>query len=427
MVSPGSRSARPLQLGLRANAGQFALLVLVNAFVGGMVGLERTVVPLIGSEEFQLSSTALIASFIVSFGLVKAFANLISGHLADTWGRKPVLLLGWLAGLPVPWLIMHAPSWNWIIAANILLGVNQGFAWSMTVIMKVDLVGPWRRGLAMGINEFAGYLAVGVTAFATGLIAASYGLRPQPFYLGVGYALAGIAISALWVRETRGYARHEATLQPSTLAATSERSDGVTFGEVFRRTTWKDHRLFGVSQAGLVNNLNDGMSWVILPLFFAAHAVNVADIGVIKAVYPAVWAAGQLITGPLSDRWGRKGLVVWGMWIQAAALVVIGAGAGTFQSGLAGSVLLGAGTAMVYPSLLAAVSDMTHPLVRARSLSVYRFWRDMGYAIGALIAGVIADRFGLVWAIYAAAFLTFVSGVVAVRFMPVLSAQDAMK
>ena len=420
MGSLAPDAERPLKLGLRANAGQFALLVLVNAFVGGMVGLERTLVPLIGSEEFKLTSTTLIGCFVISFGLVKAFANLFSGPLADTWGRRPVLIVGWLLGLPVPWLIMYAPSWNWIIAANVLLGLNQGFAWSMTVIMKVDLVGPSRRGLAMGINEFSGYLAVGITAFATGMIAASYGLRPQPFYLGVGYSLVGLLISVLLIRETRDYARHEAALRARESAGKTPQSDGsLSFGEVFRLTTWKDRGLFAVSQAGLVNNLNDGVSWVIFPLFFAAHAVSVANIGLIKAVYPSVWALGQLITGPMSDRWGRKGLIVWGMWVQAAGHVVIGLGQSRpLLSGLTGCVLLGIGTAMVYPTLLASVGDVTHPLVRTRALSVYRFWRDMGYAIGAFAACMIADQLGLVWSIHFAGLLTFVSGVVALWGLP---------
>ena len=402
---------------MRANLGQFSLLILVNLFVGGMVGLERTVVPLIGSEEFKLSSTTLITSFIVSFGLVKAFANLISGQLADRFGRKRILVLGWLFGLPVPLLIMHAPSWEWIIAANVLLGINQGFAWSMTVLMKIDLVGPSRRGLAMGLNEFAGYLAVGCTALLTGYIAAAHGLRPEPFYLGVVYALAGLCLSVLFVRETHGHVLHESTqIQRASAAEAAEDYSALGLGEVFRRTSWKDRNLRAVSQAGLVNNLNDGMSWGIFPLFFAAHAVSIENIGIIKAVYPGTWAVAQLATGALSDRWGRKGLIVWGMWVQALGLVVIGSGeAAPLFYGLAGSVLLGLGTAMVYPTLLAAIGDIAHPIWRARSLSVYRFWRDMGYAIGALIAGVVADLFGFVWSIHLAGLLTFLSGVYAWR------------
>lgn len=413
VTSPRPASAPP-RLGIRANLGQFSLLVIVNLFVGGMVGLERTVVPLIGSEEFKLSSTTLITSFIISFGLVKAFANLISGQLADRFGRKRILVLGWLFGLPVPLLIMHAPSWEWIIAANVLLGINQGFAWSMTVLMKIDLVGPSRRGLAMGLNEFAGYFAVGCTALLTGYIAAAHGLRPEPFYLGIGYSLAGLCLSVLLVRETHGHALHESDLIQHE--STTTEVGAVGLGEVFLRTTWKDRNLRAVSQAGLVNNLNDGMSWGIFPLFFAAHAVSIENIGIIKAVYPGTWAVTQLATGALSDRWGRKGLIVWGMWVQALGLVVIGFGEGApLFYGLAGSVLLGLGTAMVYPTLLATIGDVAHPMWRARSLSVYRFWRDMGYAIGALMAGVVADLFGLVWSIHAAALLTFLSGVYARR------------
>lgn len=396
---------------------------MVNLFVGGMVGLERTVVPLIGSQEFKISSTTLITSFVVGFGLVKAFANLISGQLADRHGRKRILILGWLFGIPVPFLIIHAPSWDWILAANVLLGINQGLAWSMTVIMKIDLVGPARRGLAMGLNEFAGYFAVGGTALLTGYVAAAHGLRPDPFYWGIVYSVAGLALSIFLVRETRRFAEYEAA-QYRGMAPAEER---IGFREVFSLTTWKNRNLFAASQAGLVNNLNDGMSWAILPLFFAAHAISVQNIGWIKAIYPMTWAAAQLGTGALSDKWGRKGLIVWGMWIQAVALLVIGLGASRpLSSGLAGSVLLGIGTAMVYPVLLAAVSDVAHPSWRARSLSVYRFWRDMGYAVGALLAGILADAFGLVWSIHAAGFLTFASGLIAWAVMQETRPQQAL-
>jgi len=415
-----------VRLGLRANWPQFALLVLVNAFVGGMVGLERTVVPLIGAEEFQLASTTLVTSFIVSFGIVKACANLVAGQLADMYGRKRVLVLGWLVGLPVPFLIMFAPSWDWIVAANALLGINQGLAWSMTVLMKIDLVGPSRRGLAMGLNEAAGYGAVGLTALATGYLAALYGLRPQPFYLGVVYAVLGLALSLLWVRETRDHALHEAR-QAAAASAEARPAEPAApaqlgFRQVFWLTSWRQRTLFAVSQAGLVNNLNDGMSWGIFPLFFAARAVGLEGIGLIKAIYPVVWGVGQLVTGYLSDRWGRKGLIVGGMWVQALALAIIGGGVGLLglpplAVGLAGSVLLGAGTAMVYPALLAAVGDAAHPAWRARALSVYRFWRDMGYAVGALASGLIADALGLTWAIVAVAGLTLLSGIVAQRTM----------
>lgn len=401
--------ALAVRLGLKENWPQFALLVLINAFVGGMVGIERTVVPLIGTEEFGIGSTTLVVSFIVSFGVVKAFANLVSGQLADAWGRKRVLVLGWLVGLPVPFMIMWAPSWGWVIAANALLGVNQGLAWSMTVIMKIDLVGPKSRGLAVGLNEFAGYLAVGITAFLTGYLASKYGLRPAPIYLGVVYAVLGAALSILLVRDTREHVRLEA-------AAHTQQAPPIGFREVFLLTSFRDRNLFAASQAGLVNNLNDGMSWGIFPLFFASFGLHVDRIGILKAVYPASWGILQIATGPLSDRWGRKGLIVSGMWVQAAGLLLTAA-SGQFQWWLVGSLLLGLGTAMVYPSLIAAVSDASHPSWRARSLSVYRFWRDLGYAIGALSAGIIADRFGLSAAIASIAVLTFISGVVVAALM----------
>lgn len=398
-----------VRLGLRENWQQFALLVLVNAFVGGMVGLERTVVPLIGAQEFRIASAALVTSFIVSFGVVKAISNLVSGHFADVYGRKHVLIAGWLVGLPVPFMIGWGPGWGWIIAANALLGVNQGLAWSMTVIMKVDLVGPKSRGLAVGLNEFAGYLAVGITAFLTGYIAERYGLRPEPFYLGIAYVVLGLLLSLVAVRDTRHHVRLE-TAQHATPAV------AVGFWEIFRRTSFGDRNLFAASQAGLVNNLNDGMSWGIFPLYFAAFGLGVERIGILKAVYPAAWGILQTLTGPLSDRWGRKGLIVAGMWVQAAALFLTAA-TQDFGWWLVASLFLGVGTAMVYPTLIAAVSDASHPSWRARSLSVYRFWRDMGYAIGALAAGIIADLFGAAWAIGTIGALTFVSGAIVALVM----------
>ncbi len=395
--------------GLRANWRQFSLLMLINAFVGGMVGIERTVVPLIGAEQFHLASTALVTSFIVSFGVVKACANLVSGHFADVWGRKRVLVVGWLVGLPVPFMIIWAPNWGWVIAANALLGINQGFAWSMTVIMKIDLVGPKSRGLAVGLNEFAGYLAVGITAFLTGYIAQRYGLRPAPIYLGVIYAVLGAVLSIVLVRDTRHHVRTE-------IAGHAQAADAMRFWQIFRLTSFGNRNLFAASQAGLVNNLNDGMSWGIFPLFFSAFGLGVERIGILKAVYPATWGILQVATGPLSDRWGRKGLIVGGMWVQATGLLLT-ALTHEFQYWLIGSLLLGIGTAMVYPSLIAAVSDASHPSWRARSLSVYRFWRDLGYAIGALSAGIIADLFGMAWAIGSIGALTFVSGAIVALVM----------
>lgn len=399
-----SMATAPIRLGLRENWQQFSLLILVNALVGGMVGLERTVVPLIGAEEFRIASTTIVVSFIVSFGVVKALANLVSGHFADLYGRKHMLVLGWLIGLPVPFMIAWGPSWRWIIASNALLGINQGFAWSMTVIMKVDLVGPESRGLAVGLNEFAGYLSVGITAFLTGYIAQRYGLRPEPFYLGMGYAALGLFLSVLLVRDTR----HHVGLE---VARHTSGSEALSFWEVFRRASFGDRNLFAASQAGLVNNLNDGMSWGIFPLFFAAFGLGVERIGILKAIYPAVWGVLQTVTGQLSDRWGRKGLIVAGMWVQAVGLFLTAA-TRSFDWWFVASVLLGLGTAMVYPTLIASVSDASHPSWRARSLSVYRFWRDLGYAIGALSAGIIADLFGAAWAIVTIGLLTFISGAV---------------
>src|SRR5438874_1528616 len=410
MSARSTASGSPtVRLGLRENWPQFALLVATNAFVGGMVGLERTVVPLLGANVFRITSTTIIVSFIVTFGVVKAFSNLVSGHLADAYGRKHMLVFGWLVGLPVPFMLAWGPSWGWVVAANALLGINQGFAWSMTVIMKVDLVGPKSRGLAVGLNEFAGYLAVGVTAFLTGYLAAQYGLRPVPIYLGVGYAFFGAVLSVLLVRDTRGHVRLE-------VGNSSHETAAIGFWQIFALTTCRDRNLFAASQAGLVNNLNDGMSWGIFPLFFTAFGLGVERIGILKAVYPATWGILQVATGPLSDRWGRKGLIVAGMWIQSAGLFLTAA-TRQFEWWLVGSLLLGLGTAMVYPTLIASVSDASHPTWRARSLSVYRFWRDLGYAIGALSAGIIADLFGMAWAIAIIGAVTFASGAVVAGLM----------
>ncbi|WP_027893976.1 MFS transporter [Calidithermus chliarophilus] len=397
-VPPGPR------LGLRENAAQFALLMLVNAMVGGMVGLERTVLPLVASEEFGLASSSAATSFIVSFGLTKALLNLASGVLADRLGRKPLLVLGWLFGLPVPFVLMFAPHWGWVVFANVLLGVNQGLAWSAAVVMKIDLVGPKARGLAVGLNEFAGYLAVGVTAWLTGYLAGIYGLRPAPFVPGVAYAVLGLGLSAFLVRDTRAHVRLEHESRPPGPAA-------LPFRAVFARTSWRDPRLFAACQAGLVNNLNDGLSWGIFPLFFAAKGLPLEEIGLLKLVYPLVWSVLQVLTGPLSDRVSRYGLIAWGMGVQAAGIALT-----LLTNGLAGwlaaMVLLGAGTAMVYPTLIAVVGDASEPAWRARALGVYRFWRDVGYAAGALLAGRVADWLGFDWAIGLVAGLTFASGLI---------------
>jgi len=400
-------ATRPtIRLGLGPNLAQFSLLVVVNAFVGAMVGLERTILPAIAEQDFHLAARTAVLSFIVVFGVVKALANYFAGRLSDSVGRKRVLVGGWLVALPVPFLLMWAPSWSWVLFANVLLGVSQGLTWSTTVIMKIDLAGPERRGLAMGLNEFAGYGAVALSALATGYVAAAYGLRPEPFYLGIAFAAIGLVLSALLVRETHGHAHHEAKnhTTPVHAATLSQR-------EIFVRTSFRDRNLSSISQAGLVNNLNDGMAWGLFPLFYAAAGLSLEHIGWLAAIYPAVWGIGQLFTGALSDRIGRKWLIAAGMWVQAIgiALIVLSAQLSGFATGAA---LLGAGTAMVYPTLLAAIGDVAHPTWRASSVGVYRLWRDLGYAVGALLAGVTADAFGVHAAIWLIAALTFFSGVV---------------
>jgi MFS family permease len=391
-------------------------LVLVNAFVGAMVGLERTVLPLLAEAEFGLASKTAALSFIATFGAVKAVTNLFAGRLSDVYGRRHVLLAGWLIGVPVPFLVIWAPGWSWIVFANVLLGVNQGLAWSTTVIMKIDLAGPKQRGLAMGLNEFAGYLAVAVTALGTGYLAQAYGLRPEPFYLGIVCAAAGLALSLLFVRETRHHVAREVEDFPSP-SDTHGRGRRPTTREIFARASWRDPALSSASQAGLVNNLNDGLAWGLFPLFFAAAGLDMAQIGVLSFTYPAVWGLLQLGTGPLSDRWGRKRLIAGGMLVQGAALAAIALVHG-FWPWVAAAALLGLGTAMVYPTLLAAVSDVAHPHWRGSAVGVYRFWRDSGYAVGALLAGALADLFGMAWAIGAVALLTFASGLAVVVRMP---------
>lgn len=394
-------SVQAPRLGLGANAGQFALLVAVNGLVGGMIGQERTVLPLLAHDVFGLTGFTVVLAFVLAFGVTKALANLAAGVLADRFGRKPVLVTGWLVGLPVPLLLMWAPDWGWVIAANVLLGLNQGFTWSSTVIMKIDLVGPARRGLAMGLNEAAGYLAVALTALATGFIAAEAGLRPAPFFLGLAFAGLGLGVSVLFVRETRGHAVLERGNEDSRLPWRS----------VFARTSFRDRSLSAACQAGLVNNLNDAMAWGVLPLFYASHGLSVAEIGVLAAAYPAVWGLGQIGTGALSDRIGRKGLIVGGMVLQGVAIGLI-AVASTFGPWLLAAASLGFGTAMVYPTLLAVVADVADPAWRGAAVGVYRLWRDLGFAIGAVVAGVLADLAGVPFAIGAIAVLTAVSGLV---------------
>lgn len=393
-------------LGLRHNLAQFSLLVLVNAFVGGMVGMERTILPAIAEQEFHLIAHTAILAFIVVFGVSKAITNYFAGRFSDTYGRKLILVIGWLVAVPVPFLLMWAPSWSWVLLANLILGVSQGLTWSTTVIMKIDLAGPKNRGLAMGINEFAGYLAVGGAALATGWMASVYGLRPEPFYLGIIFVIAGLALSLVLVRETRHYAHHEASLKPR-LAIVPPPSQK----EIFWRTTLQDANLSSISQAGLVNNLNDGMAWGLFPIVFAAAGMSLTQIGWLAAIYPAVWGIGQLFTGALSDKVGRKGLIVFGMWVQTIGIGIVALSA-AFSGFIFGAILLGIGTAMVYPTLLAAISDVTNPSWRASAVGVYRLWRDLGYAVGALLSGVVADLFGVASAIWLVAALTFLSGTV---------------
>jgi MFS family permease len=393
------------QLGLRANWKQFVLLVVINGFVGAMVGLERTIVPLIATTDFGLASKSVALSFLISFGITKALANLLAGRLSDRLGRKPILVAGWLFGLPVPLLIIAAPTWSWVVFANVLLGINQGLCWSTTVIMKIDLGGPRQRGLAMGLNESAGYLAVSLAALLAGYLAATYNLRPAPFYPGVGFALLGLLGSVFLVKDTHAHARHEVQ---SARHATPR---GLPFAEIFRLASWKDSSLFSLSQAGMVNNLNDSMVWGLVPIVLSEAGLSLKQLGMIAAVYPGVWGIGQLATGALSDHWGRKWMIVAGMWIQAAAIALFVLGR-AFWPWMVGAVLLGVGTAFVYPTLLAAVSDVAHPEWRATAVGVYRLWRDGGYAIGAVLSGGLADLYGSAAAIWSVAALTFLSGIV---------------
>lgn len=409
-------TGRTIELGLRQNLPQFVLLVAVNALVGGMLGQERTVVPLLGRDVFGLSGYTAGLTFILVFGLAKAATNYAAGTWSDRYGRKPVLVAGWLIGVPVPLLLIWAPSWGWVIAANALLGISQGLTWSTTVVMKIDLVGPARRGLAMGLNEAAGYAALAVTALATGYLAQAHGLRPAPFFLGIAFAALGLGLSTAVVRETRGHAHLEAT---GHVARADGRHDhlhaNLTDRQVFVQTSFREPALSSASQAGLVNNLNDGLAWGLFPIIFATAGLSVGKIGILAALYPAVWGLGQLLTGALSDRLGRKWLIAAGMWLQAVALAIIASSTGFGPWALA-AVLLGAGTAMVYPTLLASIGDVAHPIWRARAVGTYRLWRDGGFAAGALVAGIVADALGVRAAVWVVAALTAASGlVVAVR------------
>ncbi|MBN3932332.1 MFS transporter [Streptomyces verrucosisporus] len=412
-AAPVDSAGRPVRLGLRENWLQFTLLVVVNVCVGGLVGLERTTVPLIGTDVFGLTSDLAVFSFIIAFGSTKAMTNLAAGALTARFSRKQLLVAGWLIGVPVPFALAWAPSWGWIVAANVLLGLNQGLTWSMTVNMKIDLVGPSRRGLATGLNEAAGYTAVGVTALLTGYLATAYGLRPVPELIGVVFVAAGLAL-ALVVRDTAAHvalelARHSRPLPDG---------EDIALAATFARTSWRDRSLRGASQAGLVNNLNDGLTWGVFPLLFTDRGLGLAAVGLIKGLYPILWGIGQIPTGHLADRVGRKPLIVSGMLVQAAgfvlALVLLDR---PLLAGVLSAVALGIGTAMVYPALIASVSDHAHPAWRANALGTYRFWRDIGYAAGALVAGVLADALGLEATVVAAAVLTAASGLLAARWI----------
>ena len=383
-----------VQLGLKENWKQFALLVLINAFVGGMAGLERTIIPQIAEAEFGLAARTAIFSFIVVFGITKAITNYYTGTLANRFGRKNLLISGWIVALPVPLLLIYASDWNWIIAANIFLGVSQGLTWSSTVFMKIDLVGEDKRGFAMGVNEFAGYVALAAIAFLTGWIASNYGLRPYPFYIGIGMGLVGLFLSWFFVKDTQDHVKLEVSTSTIPLLK-----------NVFWQTTWTHRNLGSITQAGLINNLNDGMVWGLFPLLLVSKGFDLHETGIIVATYPAVWGLGQLYSGKLADEYCKKTLLFIGMFMQGLALIAM-VWADSFFSFMGLSALLGIGTAVVYPTFLAAISDYTHPDQRPKSVGIFRLWRDLGYAIGAVLTGLIADRFGLVAPILAIGLLT---------------------
>ncbi|MFZ5847326.1 MAG: MFS transporter [Actinomycetota bacterium] len=406
------RDRPPVRLGLRANAAQFTILVAINALVGGMVGQQQTVLPLLAEDEFGLTGYTFMFTYVVAFGITKAAANYFAGTWSDRYGRKPVLVAGWLFAIPVPLMLIWAPSWGWVVAANVLLGINQGLTWSTTVIMKIDLVGPKQRGLAMGLNEAAGYGAVALTSMAAGYLAAEYGLRPAPFLLGLSYTALALGLSTLAVRETHHHAKVEAAGHVARADGRHDHLHGeLSNREVFLQASIREPALSSASQAGLVNNLNFGLSWGLFPLLFASSGLAVGQIGVLFALYPGVWGIGQLFTGALSDRWGRKHLITLGMFTQATALAVV-ASADSFGLWAVGTALLGAGTAMVYPTLLAAIGDVAHPAWRGRAVGVYRVWRDLGYAVGALMGGVVADLWSLRTAVWVAAAVSVVSALV---------------
>ena len=409
-------NAPSIRLGLRRNIHQFSILVLVNAFVGAMIGLEQTVVPLIGRNEFGIESNTLIVSFIASFGAVKAILNLFAGNMSDRWGRKNMLVLGWLFGLPVPFILLFAPDWNWIIFANVLLGINQGLAWSMTVNMKIDLVGRKRRGLALGLNEFAGYVSVALIGFVTGYLAATYGIKPYPFYLGIALALLGLLISFFVVKDTKKFTlleikEREEDKDEETKNNKDIPTETTGFLQVFSITSWKNHSLLSASQAGLVNNLVFGVTWGLFTIYFSSMEFSVNDIAFLKAIHPGIWGVLQLVTGTLSDRVGRKILIYPGMIIQGIGVWIVLLSANSFINIIIGMSFLGIGTALVYPTLLAAISDIAHPKWRATSLGVYRFWRDLGFVFGAIGIGLIADLSSSSIAIQLVAWIAIASGI----------------
>lgn len=396
------------KLGLKENWQQFSLLVMVNAFVGGMIGMERSILPNLAENEFHLAAKTAILSFIVVFGITKALTNYFAGTLANKFGRKNLLIYGWLFALPVPLILIYAPNWSWIIIANVFLGINQGLAWSSTVVMKIDLVGPKNRGLAMGINEAAGYLAVGAVAYLSASFANQYGLRPYPFYIGILLSILGLLTSIFFIKDTRGFVQIE-----------SEKSSIPLLTNVLKETTWKNPNLGSISQGGLINNLNDGMIWGLFPILLLSKGFSANELATIIAIYPSVWGLSQLFTGKLADHFAKKALLFWGMFVQGLAILGL-VWAQSFFAFAALSVVLGLGTAVVYPTFLAAIADNTHPSQRAQSIGVYRLWRDLGYAVGALLTGILADIWSLDTAIYAIGLLTIFSAlVILVRMRPV--------
>ncbi|MCC5943931.1 MAG: MFS transporter [Bernardetiaceae bacterium] len=397
---------KQIQLGLKENWKQFTLLVIVNAFVGGMVGIERTIFPQFAELEFGVASKTAILSFITAFGFAKALANYYTGRLANQFGRKNLLLFGWILAIPVPFILIYATHWNWVIFANVLLGISQGLTWSSTVVMKIDLVGEKDRGFAMGLNEFAGYFAVGVLAFLTGYIASNYGVTPYPFYLGIFISIVGFVLTLLWVKDTRVFVQKESTSDKK-----------APLKNVFWQTTFKDKTLSAVTQAGLINNLNDGMIWGLLPIVLLALSYSNKDIGIITAIYPTIWGIGQLFTGKMSDHYSKKAMLFWGMLLQGIAILFIPYSS-NFYVLASLSAILGLGTALVYPTFLATIAQATSPQQRAESIGTFRLWRDLGYAFGAILSGIVADAFGIEYAIFMIGALTVVSALIIQMRMP---------